>query len=369
MKILTLKSTFKGLMTTALFLLTSLLSSLNAQTVTDFIAGGVYYIDHVGSNMRLQSNGSGTDLITANITDAETRSQWKFKDAGEGYIYIDCVANNKRMQGMSEALSDESAVRVDANSFTGNWVKWKLVPARNNNWFLENRGHNTRLTVTSNAEIAFGSTSWDGPYVQWKITKRSTGGIFSLNNFTPSNTIKLASNAEVKLNFSKAINLGTSNTIDVYINKVLSNNKCLWSLGSSNQLKVKHNTSWPAGSLITIKVKSTTKSASGASINSSRKEYEFIVDTPKDFGFKRESVTSIATRNNGAHNIPLKVVLPTNRSNKVPVHIWVHGGGWSGGTPAASVASQSPHSKYLAEELGIATLEIAYRCLGSNGTV
>jgi len=371
MKILQLKSTFKGLMTTALtalFLLTTLWSFVTAQTISEFIAGGEYYIDHIGSNKRLQSNGTGTDLITTNITDTSERSQWKFKDAGNGLVYIDCVSNNKRMQGMSDEFSDESAVRLDANSFAGNWVKWKLVPAGNNNWFLENKGHNTRLTVTSNAEIAFGNTAWDGPYVQWKITKKSTGETFSLNNFTPTNTTKLGSNAEVKLNFNKAVNLGTANTIDVYIDKVLSNNKCTWSLGSSKELKVKHNAGWPAGSLVTILIKPTTKSASEASFNSGRKEYEFIVDTSKDFGFKRETISSIATRNNGTHNIPLKVAFPTNRSNKVPVHIWVHGGGWNGGTLAASVASQSPHSKYLAEELGIATLEIAYRCLGSNGT-
>jgi len=221
--------------------------------------------------------------------------------------------------------------------------------------------------VTSSAEIAFGSTDWNGPYSQWKITKKTAGGNFNLTNYEPAKTTKLGSNTEVKLTFSKAVNLATSNTIDVYINKVLSNNTCSWSLGASKQLKVKHKTGWPAGSLVTILIKPATKSASGASF-SGRKEFEFIVDTPKDFGFIRKEISSIATRNNGTHNIPLKVALPTDRTNKVPVHIWVHGGGWSGGTAAASVASQSPHSEYLAKELGIATLEIAYRCLGSNGT-
>ncbi|MEP1890950.1 MAG: MBG domain-containing protein, partial [Cyclobacteriaceae bacterium] len=50
------------------------------------------------------------------------------------------------------------------------------------------------------------------------------------------------------------------------------------------------------------------------------------------------------------------------------VHIWVHGGGWSGGTLAASSASYSPHDVYLADNLGVATLGISYRCKGSNGS-
>ena len=45
----------------------------------------------------------------------------------------------------------------------------------------------------------------------------------------------------------------------------------------------------------------------------------------------------------------------------------MHGGGWSGGTVATSNASYSPHGEYLAENLGIATLGISYRCRGSNG--
>jgi len=87
MKFLQLKLAFTDLITnalTTLFLLTSLSSFVTAQTISDFIAGGEYYIDHIGSNMRLKSNATDTDLITASNTDTGERSYWKFKDAGEG---------------------------------------------------------------------------------------------------------------------------------------------------------------------------------------------------------------------------------------------------------------------------------------------
>lgn len=151
MRILTLKSIFTGLMInglTTLFLLTFLCSFSTAQSLSDLTAGGEYYIDHVGSDKRIKSNNAGTDLVAVNKTDSENRSKWKFINAGEGYVYIQCVDNNTRLQGMSNALNDGSAVRLGEKSFAGDWVKWKLISV-GNNWFIENRGHNTYLNINS----------------------------------------------------------------------------------------------------------------------------------------------------------------------------------------------------------------------------
>lgn len=341
--------------------------SISAQDLSTFLAGGNYYLDNVGASLRLSSNNTDTDLITVNTTHTGWKSYWNFIDAGDGYVYIQCRATGNRLQGMSNVLSNESSIRLGSASYAGDWVKWKLTK-KGDNWLIDNKGHSTRLTVLGNDDVAFGNTAWDANWSQWKITNTLTITDFSLTSYTPTNTTKLGVNEEIKLVFNDTVNLDASNDIDVYINKILSNDTSSWSLASSNELSVSHNSRWTEGDLITIQIKPTIQSAAGITYNSNSYEYEFIVDTQENFGLQRMSIPTLVTRNNGAHNIPLDVALPANRTNKVPVHIWVHGGGWSGGTLAASSTARSPHSEYLAEELGIATLEIAYRTLGSAGT-
>jgi len=136
-----------------------------------------FYINHIGNNKRLKSNGADTDLLTANIADTGARSHWKFIEAGNGYYYIQCVANGKRLRGTSNILSDESVVHLSPGDYAGDWVQWKLIPV-GDNYFIQNKGHNARLFVTSNAQVAFGDTAWDGLHVQWRITNRLTNVSF-----------------------------------------------------------------------------------------------------------------------------------------------------------------------------------------------
>ena len=125
----------------------------------------------------------------------------------------------------------------------------------------------------------------------------------------------------------------------------------------------------PPLSLVKVSYEKGLYSATGQAANTTaRSEYNFITRPKNLYGFDEIEIDSIATVENGKHNLPLLLTLPNNRKNKVPVHIWVHGGAWSGGTPAESVANVGPFSKYLADKLGIATLGIAYRTKGSNGT-
>ena len=69
------------------------------------------------------------------------------------------------------------------------------------------------------------------------------------------------------------------------------------------------------------------------------------------------------------YKIPIKIYLPDDVSTKMPVHFYIHGGGWNGGTkkqvPPATI---SRDAKYLCDRLGIIYVGLAYRCKGNDGT-
>ena len=192
-------------------------------------------------------------------------------------------------------------------------------------------------------------------------------GEFSMLKFTPASSTELGEEEAISFTFTQKIKTPDTKTPDVYINKKLANDKCSWSTASST-LTLTPNSKWPKGSLVTVKIDPTIESAGGNPFSGTRNEYEFIVDTEEDFGVETITIPTIATRNNGTHNIPLQLVLPEKRENKVPVHFWIHGGGWSGGTTTESKIGASPHGEYLAKKLSVATLNVAYRCMGSSGT-
>lgn len=191
---------------------------------------------------------------------------------------------------------------------------------------------------------------------------------FNVIEFTPIETTKLATKSSLNFTFSEEITKAASSNIAVYINKVLVQDAYSWMLNSSTTLSLKPSTEWPQGSLISVIIGSDFISVNSHPYNGNIFEFEFIVDTEANFGVERIQIPTLVTRNNGVHNIPLHVALPKDRSQKVPVQFWVHGGGWNGGNATNSYTWDGPHSEYLAEELGIATLEIGYRCKGSDGT-
>lgn len=79
-------------------------------------------------------------------------------------------------------------------------------------------------------------------------------------------------------------------------------------------------------------------------------------------------VDAIASRA-GGYDIPIKIMLPDNLSEKLPVFFFVHGGGWNGGTktevPKASIPNDA---SYLCDQMGIIYVGLAYRCKGNDGT-
>lgn len=191
---------------------------------------------------------------------------------------------------------------------------------------------------------------------------------FQVTDTLPSWRAGVDRTGAVQLVFSDAV--GTVTTYPtVEVNKGATTVTGQWSQPTANTLSFKPNTIWPEGALVKLSVQPQLTSATGALISlAARTDYNFLMNSSPDYGVERQTIASIGTVNNGTHNLPLKLTLPRTRTAPVPVYIWVHGGGWSGGTLTESSAAWGPHANYLARKSGVATLGIAYRCLGSNGT-
>jgi acetyl esterase/lipase len=132
---------------------------------------------------------------------------------------------------------------------------------------------------------------------------------------------------------------------------------------------------WNPGELITVSspddLPLPQSDASGkkgqATSKKENQDFSFIVDDGVNYGFTNIDISSIKKTDEGKHNIPMKLCLPLSKGPH-PVFFWVHGGSFRGGTPEESNAQQYPQADYLAKHLGIASVGVAYRCTGSNGT-
>ena len=82
----------------------------------------------------------------------------------------------------------------------------------------------------------------------------------------------------------------------------------------------------------------------------------------------QKTIDTIATKA-GGYDIPIRIKLPKNTTGNNPVYFFVHGGGWNGGTPTTvPPARLSTDANYLADQLGIIYVGLAYRCKGNNAT-
>ncbi len=80
------------------------------------------------------------------------------------------------------------------------------------------------------------------------------------------------------------------------------------------------------------------------------------------------TIDTIATKV-GIFEIPIKIQLPKKSTEKSPIYFFVHGGGWNGGTQnEVPPATLSGDVNFLANELGIIYVGLAYRCKGNNAT-
>ncbi|MFB9052748.1 alpha/beta hydrolase fold domain-containing protein [Formosa undariae] len=194
---------------------------------------------------------------------------------------------------------------------------------------------------------------------------------FSVTEVLPTTRTGLPVNANIIITFSQDVDK-TSDYPKIYINKNETETAGNWILSPANTLTFTPSEDWPFKGLVTLNIEDGLKSTDAVAIDLTKAtKYNFIVETDENFGVSENiTLTSIATVDfpQVGHTLGLKMNLPTNRDHKMPVHFWIHGGGWSGGSPEASAGAFSPHGEYLAENLGVATLGVGYRCSGSSGT-
>lgn len=190
----------------------------------------------------------------------------------------------------------------------------------------------------------------------------------------------IAVDAPIVVTFDQSID-ENSEYPKIYINKSETEASGDWVLSPSNVLTFTPTENWPARSLVTLKIQEGLRSTNNAIISLAKRDtYGFIVDAEETFAFETYQLEEpIATidyigrtgESIVGHKLPIKITTPVideNTTEKFPVHIFVHGGGWIGGSLETSSADYSAHKNYLAKSLGIVTLSISYRCVSSGGT-
>ncbi|MEP3838669.1 MAG: alpha/beta hydrolase fold domain-containing protein [Algibacter sp.] len=197
---------------------------------------------------------------------------------------------------------------------------------------------------------------------------------FSITEVLPLTRTSLPQDGDITITFSQNVD-DSSDYPKIFINKSDIEASGTWNLSPANTLTFSPDENWPTNALVTVKIQDGLKSTDGVFVGLAKGDtYNFIVESDKIYEYVNyeldEPIATVDYPITG-HKLPLKLTTPVineNTTEKFPVHIWVHGGGWSGGTQESSSASYSPHGDYLAENLGIATLGISYRCSGSSGT-
>ena len=190
----------------------------------------------------------------------------------------------------------------------------------------------------------------------------------------------ISRDAPIVVTFDQAID-ETSEYPKIYINKSETETTGNWVLSPSNVLTFTPTERWPARSLVTLKIQEGLRSTDNAIIGLAKRDsYGFIVDAEETFPIESYELEEpiaiidyIARTGESivGHKLTMKITTPTiteNTTEKFPVHIFVHGGGWAGGTAESSGADYSLHKDYLAKSLGFVTLSISYRTVGAGGT-
>jgi acetyl esterase/lipase len=141
-----------------------------------------------------------------------------------------------------------------------------------------------------------------------------------------------------------------------------------WSL--SNDLRTiifRPSKKFKPGMLVSVTIPETFKSLQGAVFTGGKDVISFIMDNGVKNGQRIIKIDTLKIVDNNL--IPLVISVPDN-SEKHPVMIFVHGGGWSGGTATQTFASLpvGHTASYLCDKLGVAVVGVGYRCIGSKGS-
>jgi acetyl esterase/lipase len=191
---------------------------------------------------------------------------------------------------------------------------------------------------------------------------------FEIAQVTPVNRTELLIADPISIVFSNEMEQPVYDYPSITLNKstlpVVGN----WSVTAPNTISFTSDQDWPYGALVKVVINPLLKSIDDVNISiAARSVYNFIVETEDNYVVEEVIIPTVTTRNEGTHNIPGELVIPLGVDKKVPLHFWIHGGGWSGGTLTESFSSKSPHADYLAKHLGVATMGVAYRTKGSEG--
>ena len=85
-------------------------------------------------------------------------------------------------------------------------------------------------------------------------------------------------------------------------------------------------------------------------------------------GTAQNLIDTIVTKAAG-YDIPIRIKLPKKATGKSPVYFFVHGGGWNGGDAThVPPAGLNNDANYLADQLEVIYVGLAYRCKGNNAT-
>lgn len=121
------------------------------------------------------------------------------------------------------------------------------------------------------------------------------------------------------------------------------------------------------GMFISITFPDSFKSRQGLPFTGGKDLISFIMDNDVKNGQRIVKIDTLKIVD--GNRISLVISVPEN-AGKHPVMIFVHGGGWSGGTPSLSSGSlpSGYTPNYLCDKLGVAVVGVGYRCIGANGS-
>lgn len=178
-----------------------------------------YFIDHIGLNLRMKSDGTDNDVELVNTSNIYTRAKWELVDAGNNYVYIQNQATGKRLQGTSSTIQNETVIKLVNGSSSGDWVQWKLTNV-GSNVYIENKAHSRRL-YANQGEVSFGNTNWNGNFTQWKLTGAPTSFSSKTASIKEISLLEDTEESELKI-YPNPVNSGSNITIN-YLSKLNEN--------------------------------------------------------------------------------------------------------------------------------------------------
>ncbi|MGN7356434.1 alpha-L-arabinofuranosidase C-terminal domain-containing protein [Paenibacillus sp. SAFN-054] len=126
------------------------------------------FIRHKSSNNRLHALTGTADEVNLDAQAEDASVQWKFVDAGSGWVYIEQKGTGKRLH--ASTAQNWNVTLVDGQ-FTGDNVKWKLTDVDGTWKYMDHKASGKRLhaSQTQSWEITLADRQFTGDNVKWKV--------------------------------------------------------------------------------------------------------------------------------------------------------------------------------------------------------